>query len=615
MTGVYRFGSYELDPATGELRRSGVRIRLQDQPMRILEALLETRGALVTREELRERIWGDTFVDFDRALNTAIRKLREALNDSADAPRYIETIPKRGYRFLAPVEQLEGQTAVARETPAAGPAPSAGEVVEGSDGRRVRLPLQWIAAAILLLVVGGSMALFLRASSAGVDSLAVLPFANLTGSAANEFVADGITETLIADLGNLQSLRVISRTSSMRYKSSKKALPEIAGELRVDALVEGSLVRFGDRARVEVKLVDADRDALLWSAKYERPAAELDTLQREMAAAVAGALRSRFATSPKAPDAEALLMTMKGRYWLSAGRDGKVAREFLRQAIEKDATYAAPYAALAEADIFIPEETTPPRAALSRAKMYAAKAIALDPDLAEGHTSMAMVLMFLDRDFDASERAFQRALELKPGAGEIHHRYGQLLAAMGRLDAAIVEARKAAELDPFSTLAIDDYGRSLYFARRYDEAIAQYERSLAVDDGDLVARWFKLYALVSAGRDGEAVTMIEEMMHAPFFGGPIPNLRELYASGGYGAVARVWADNDARKAEQTGFVRSTGIAVRYAQAGDRDLAFQWLERAYESHTRDLVFLNVEPHFDPIRSDPRFKAFVRKVGLP
>ena len=602
MAGVYRFGVFELDPGTGELRRSGVRIHVQDQPVRILETLLERPGELVTREELRTRIWGDTFVDYDRALNTAIRKLRDALNDSAEAPRYIETIPKRGYRFIAPVEQGEGVKVGRPEDPKAQP------VMAKPSG----LSTFRIAAAVAIaVIVALAVTLILRRPAPAFDSLAVLPFANLTGAASNEYVADGLTESLIADLAHIPELRVISRTSAMHYKNTRKALPAIAKELEVGALVEGSLVRFGDRARVEVKLIDASRDALLWSAQYERGAGELDALQHDVATALASQLRSRIAAAQHVPESEAHLLTLRGRHWLNEKRDGSVARQLFREAIAKDPTYAAPWAALAQAEIFTPEDGVSPRDSLIRGREAAEKALAIDPNSADAHASLAMVRMFLDRDFAASEREFRRALELQPGSGEIHHRYAQLLAAMGRFEEAIAMARRSVELDPFSTLAIDDYGRTLYFARRYDEALAQYERALRIDENDQVALWFRVYAQIAAKRHDDAVDTIAEIIRS---GGEdrVVFLRELYRTGGFPAVARRWAQRDIVAAQHQSFIRSTGIASRFAMAGDTDLAFEWLERAYDSHTRDLVFLRVEPGFDSIRNDPRFATFVAKV---
>ena len=596
MTRVFRFGVFELDPGTGELRRSGVRIHVQDQPVRILEMLLERQGELVTREEIRARIWGDTFVDYDRALNTAIRKLRDALNDSAEAPRYIETIPKRGYRFIAPVVVDEG-------------------TVDRQEDEERDAPTRSISSVVVSIVIAMAITivaiLYLRGPKPTYESLAVLPFANLTGAAANEYIADGFTDSLISDLAHIPELRVISRTSAMHYKNARKPLPEIAKELNVGALVEGSLMRFGDRARVEVKLIDASKDSLLWSQEYERGAGELEALQRDVAAAVASQLRSRIAASKHVPESEAHLLTLRGRHWLNEKRDGNVARQLFREAVAKDPTYAAPWAGIAQAEIFAPEARVSPRDALLLARDAAEKALALDPNSAEAHSSLAMVRMFLDRDFVASEREFKRALELQPGSGEIHHRYAQLLAAAGRSDEAIAMARRSVELDPFSTLAIDDYGRTLYFARRYDEAIAQYDRAMRLDRNDTIALWFRVYAQIAAKREDAALESIAEIVKGA---GPerVTYLRELYRTGGFPAVARKWAERDIVAAQGTPFIRSTGIASRYAMAGDRDLAFEWLERAYDSHTRDLVYIRVEPGFDSVRNDPRFATLVTKV---
>ena len=597
-----RFGVFELHPASGELRRAGVRIRVQDQPLRILHELIKRRGEVVTREELQAAIWGETFVDYDRALNTAIRKLRDALSDSAEAPRFIETIPKRGYRFLAEVSDCGGGAAASGDGKAAAVPPQSKRVL-----------FLGLGLGLLLLA---ALSFFLLKPKPGntLDSLAVLPFVNLTGDERNEYIADGVTESLIADLANVRSLRVISRTSAMQYKGAKKPLPKIAAELAVDGIVEGAVLRFGDRARVEVKLIDASRDALLWSDQFERAASELDALQHDVASAIAVQLRARLAEeSARPPNAEAHLLTMKGRYWITVKRDGKVGGELLRQAIAKDPTYAAPYAALAESEMFQPEENVSPLEALERARALAEKAVALDPNLADGHASLGLVHTFLDRDFAAAEREYRRAIELAPGAFEAHHRYGQLLAAQGRFDEAIAEAKRATELDPFSILAIADYGRTLYFARRHEEAIAVYNRGLALER-EPIGLWFRFYALVAANRHDEAMEDIATLMMLSQLHEHVPALRALYAKDGMRGVMKKWADLDAARFRQRPFVRSTGIAARYAQAGEIDLAFEQLERAYRSHTRDLVYLNVEPQLDPLRSDPRFAAIVRRVGL-
>jgi len=585
---VVRFGVFELDRTAGELRRGGVRIRVQEQPLRILLELLAQPGEIVTRDDLRTRIWGDTFVDYDRALNTAIKKLRSALGDSADTPRFIETVARRGYRFIAPLRDEVAPPVVPRAS------------------RRVPVLIAAIALAVVAIVAGF---LLLRKPTRRIDSLAVLPFVNLTGAAANEYVCDGLTETLISDLGHVRALRVISRTTAMQYKNAKKPLPRIASELGVEGIVEGAVLRFGDRVRVNVKLVDASRDTLLWSSRYERNASDLDALRRELAVAVAAQFGARFDPSGwRAPDPEAQLLYLKGRYWLSEKRNGAVAAQLFRQALAKDPAYAAPYAGLTEVEMFAPNVA--PRDALLRARAFAEKAIALDASVADAHASLGMVRMFLERDFASAEREFRRAIELKPGAVEAHHRYGQLLAALGRFDESIAESRRASELDPFSTLVIADYGRALYFARRYDDAVAQYRRVLAIDPDDKLAFWFLLQAYEAQKKYDLIVAGLRTTIN--------PDRRaaldEAYRKGGFGIVARTWAEIVARDQENAPFVRTVSVAARFAQAGDRERSFAWLDRAYQSHTRDLVYLAVEPAFDPIRGDPRFAAMLKKIGL-
>jgi TolB-like protein/DNA-binding winged helix-turn-helix (wHTH) protein/Tfp pilus assembly protein PilF len=587
-----RFGVFELDSDRGELRRSGVHIRVQDQPLKILQELVRRRGEIVTREELRALIWEDTFVDYDAALNTAIKKLREALHDDADAPRFIETIARRGYRFVAPIEAIEAIEAPQHRAP---------------SRKRFFLSLALAAVAITVLVsliVG-------RREPQTIHSLVVLPFVNLTGRADNEYVADGMTESLISDLAHIPSLQVISRTSAMQYKSARKPLRAIASELGVEGVVEGAVLRFGDRVRIEVKLVDGARDALLWSEQYERGAQDLDALQRDVASALAAQLRTRMDSSPaRPPDAEAHLLYLKGRYSLGEKR-ANAARDLFQRAIAKDPTYAAAYAGLAEAEMFSPAPDVSPYESLLKARAPAEKALALDPDLAEARVAQGLVKMFLDHDFSAAERELRRAIELQPGAAEPRHRYAQLLAALGRFEEALREARLSTELDPFSTLVIADYGRVFYFARRYDQAIAQYQRARSLDPHDQLSSWFLVHAYDRSGRHD---LVIEEMRRHPLGPQAQAGLQELYARGGYPAVVRAWAGIEARNAAGARFVRSVGVAARFACVGETERAFEFLDRAYESHTRDLVYLAVEPQFDSIRGDPRFQEMLRKVGL-
>ena len=604
---ILRFGAFELDPAGGDLRRSGVRIRVQDQPLKILLALVERPGEVITREELRSRIWGDTFVDFDQALNTAVRKLRQALNDNAEAPRFVETLARRGYRFVAPVEKIEPAVAAT----AAVPTP----ISEPAERRRA--PLHWALAA-LVLVTFAAFLYVRRSPAADINSIAVLPFVNLTGDARNEYIADGMTESLISDLAHIGSLQVISRTSAMQYKNAKKPLPQIASELKVSGIVEGSVLRFGDRARVEVKLIDAQRDALLWSAEYERLASELDVLQREVAGAIASQLRTRVAPSPsRAPDPEAHLLYLRARDRLGEGaRPGEnYAHELFRRAIARDPQYAAAYAGLAEAEMFVPPPEVSPYDSFTRAKAAAEKAVQFDPNLGDAHAALGLVRMFLDRDFDAAEAEFRRAIALSPGAVAGHHRIALLLAVRGRFDDAIAAAKRASELDPYSTIVLVDYGRVLYFARRYPEAEAVLRRAITVNPTDTLAPWFLMMTLERERKYDEAARIIRiHLRRNDDTDSKLGNFDEILADGGYRAVMKQWVRRDAERTKAAPFVRSCGLAGRAIEAGDYDVAFEWFERAYQSHTRDLVFLGIEPQYDVVRGDPRFVALMRKVGV-
>ena len=486
-----RFGTFEADLATRELRKSGVRIKLQGQPFEILVMLLERSGELVTREELQQRLWPtDTFVDFDHGVNAAINRLREALGDSAENPRFVETIPRRGYRFVAPVESqtaAPGPSIVPTPDPNPESHPRATEATSRSAGRR---RLVWAAVVVVLVVLAATLSLsrvrrllFPSGGPAHIQSVAVLPLVNLSGDKDQDYFADGMTDALTTDLGKIGALRVISRTSVMQYRDTKKTLPEIAGELNVDALVEGTVARSGNHLRITANLVQASPEKHLWAETYESDLGDILTVQGEVAQAVARAIQVKLTPeeqkllgSARPVDPKAHDDYLKGRYScgeeIRPGLDRAV--QYFQQAIEEAPNDPLAYAGLADCytiwawagDYFAGDPS--PKDVLPKARDAALKVLQLDEGLAEAHTSLAVVEMVLNWNWAGAEREFKRSIELNPNYSAAHVWYAHYLAAMGRFDECVAESKRSLDLDPFSEFSNDFGAWAFLFARRYD---------------------------------------------------------------------------------------------------------------------------------------------------
>jgi TolB-like protein/DNA-binding winged helix-turn-helix (wHTH) protein len=458
LNSVIRFGTFEVSLQSGEVRKAGLRIKVQQQPMKLLEILLEHPGEVVTREELRRRVWpNESFGDFDQALNISIGKLRSALGDSAENPRFIETLPKRGYRFIADVSVVGDDAHKRGPESAASPPPVTGSVTKVQDPglaisrtglkRRLGTTLLVIpASALVLSLVILSVWLFRSRvrPPTGIRSLAVLPLDNLSGDASQNYFADGMTDELITDLAQISALRVISRTSVMAYKGARKPLPQIARELNVDAMVEGTVLRSGDQVRITAQLIEASTDKHLWSQSYEGDLRDTLALQNRVASAIADQIRISLTPQEKAElkDArvvkpEAYESYLKGRYfWNKRTADGlKVALAYFKQATEEDSKYAQAYSGLADTYALLGDwqyAAMTPKKAFPQAKAAAIKALELDSTLGEAHNSLAFVLDGFDWDFDSAGKEFQRAIELNPGYATAHHWYAWHLSLLGR---------------------------------------------------------------------------------------------------------------------------------------------------------------------------------------
>jgi len=619
-----RFGSFEVDLKLRELRMDGRKVKLQDQPYRILAILLEQPGELVTREELRRRLWpAGTFVDFEHSVNTAVKKLRQALGDDPENPHYIETSPRHGYRFIAPV------------APAYDPRADSAIRDRRYSTRRVALGITVLVVAAVAIVVGlnvgglrdrlmplvGASVSRPSVPAPKIESLAVLPLANLSGDPEQEYFADGMTDALIAELGQIASLRVISRTSVMQYKGVKRPLPQIAKELNVDALIEGSVLRAGERVRVTAQLIGAAPERHLWARNYERDLRDVLTLQGEVARAIADEIRAnvtpdvqtRLARS-RPVDPEAHELYLKGIRLRSAARDIEAwsrVKDFFQQAIGTHPSYAPAYAALASWYNNAGEDNYLPRAeAFSKAKALALRTLAADHNLAEAHVALAFALMYLDWDWAAADRESRRALELNPNSTQVLLRRSFYLSLMGRAGEAVREVKRALELDPLRPDPYFPLAFAYYWGHQYDQALEALRMGQEINP-KWDPPWVRGWALREKGKHAAAIAVFETMESRP---GPWGHLGNTYARAGKRAEAQQMILK-LKEGIQRGKKGTYEIALIYAGLGEKDQAFEWLEEAYEAHDTGMCFLKVDPPLDPLRSDPRFQDLLRRMNFP
>ena len=631
---VVRFGTYEVSLHSGEVRKAGLRIKVQQQPMKLLEILLEHPGEVVTREELRSRVWAnETFGDFDQAVNIAIAKLRSALGDSAENPRFIETIPKRGYRFIADVSVIDADSRLKEPQSSPGDL-SATEAVHKGQGaglsvtpKRRLWPTRPVIVALALLLGLSILSVWLFRSrgraTRGIRSLAVLPLDNLSADASQNYFADGMTDELITDLAQISALRVISRTSVMVYKGARKPLPQIARELNVDAVVEGTVLRSGDQVRITAQLIDASTDKHLWSQSYEGDLRDTLALQNRVAGAIADQIRINLTPreqaalkSVKVVNPEAYESYLKGRYfWNKRTADGlKVALAYFNQAIEEDPKYARAYSGLADTYVLLGDweyGVLTPNEAFPKAKAAAIKALELDNTLSDAHTSLASLGMF-DWDWRSAGEEFRRAIELNPGYATAHQWYAWHLNLLGRKSEAIAEMRKAESLDPLSLIISADMADVLFVVGLYDESIRQSRKTLEMDPNFAIAHFELGQAYTQKRMYSEAIA---ELQRAIALSGSsttfTSNLAYAYAvSGRRNEALKILNDSTGRS---NGFSDASGIALIYTGLGDNDQAMAWLDKAYSERFNPSILLR--PGFDPLRSDSRFQNLVHRVGLP
>jgi TolB-like protein/DNA-binding winged helix-turn-helix (wHTH) protein len=662
-----RFGAFELDPGTAELRRDGTRLRLPPQPLKILTLLANRSGQLVTREEIREQIWGsDTFVDFEQGLNFAINRIRTVLGDDADNPRYIETLPRRGYRFVAQVERVDAASKDPSLTsPAMGGVPSdhggvsrqqevapaaivlppepsdftqraisvvVDAVVEAREevDRWRRLATAGIVA-LVLAVVGGTLVglnlggvrdrLLAHLGWGRMDSVAVLPFENATGNPEAEYLSDGITENLINSLSQIPHLRVVPRSLAFRYKGKSIDPRSVGAQLNVRAIVTGQVTQRGDSLSIVTEITDARTVSQIWGQQYNRRPSDISTFEGEIARDISQELRlkltpeeeSRLARQQKVnPEAYELLLKARSQSGRSTAEGGQKAIEYAQQALALEPNYAEAYAILSAAYGYLGYQgDLPASEAFPKAKAAALRALQIDDSLPGAHGALGNEKWQYEWDWEGAERECRRAVELGPGDPGSHLNHAYSLVVEGRIKEGLAEAQRAESLDPLDPLDSHAVALFSYWLRRYDKALEEWKTARDVAPDFVWARQFPPLALARKGMREEAIRQYKEYLDwAGLYPGSDPIMAYLYAVAGKKEEARKILGGISGDAANPVFT-----AMAYGGLGDKDQAFAWLEKAYQQHHPYLVWIKPGIDFDSLRSDPRFKDLERRMGLP
>jgi TolB-like protein/DNA-binding winged helix-turn-helix (wHTH) protein len=625
--GTIRFQDFELDSRSFELRRAGRPVKLERIPLQLLFLLAENRERLVTREEILQVIWGkDVFVDADNSINTAVRKVRQALKDDPENPRFLRTIPGKGYRFTPPATSSSSLTPELAELRA-----------DPTSPRRLVVRAVWTAVALVMLSTGGFVLRSRLTSAPKINqtrvTLVVLPFVNFSGDAHDDYFADGMTEETITELGRLdpQHLGVIARTTSMQYKNAKKGAREVAHELGADYLLEGSVRRSGQRVRVTAQLIQASDQTNLWAADFDRDLNDVLKIQSDLAFAISSKIqltlspptRARLAEAPSVNGVayETYLRGLHDADLRTKSATVRAIAEF-QQAIELDLRYAPAHAALARAYSLAPvvgAMTT--MEAMPKAREAALRAISLDPALAAGHTTLGFVLAHYDFDWSAAEREFLGALDLNPNDPFAHMFYSNsYLSPLGSHEQAIVEMQKAVALDPFSAPVQSFLGRTYIWARKYDKALAQFHKCQESFPGFAIGyeRLAQLHAFLGKFDDAIAEDAKARLLSGENEASTLQKeaaLRQAWsASGARGYWKQLLELTQLPDNPPEAYSSPFGAAILYAQLGEDTLALNSLEKAFDQRSLSMSEIAIEPAFDPLRAEPRFQTLLRRVGL-
>jgi TolB-like protein/DNA-binding winged helix-turn-helix (wHTH) protein/Tfp pilus assembly protein PilF len=618
------FDVFELDTRAGELRKHGVKLRLQGQPLQVLATLLNRAGDVVTRDELRAEIWtDDTFVDFDHSLHNAVARVREVLGDSVDTPRYIETLPRRGYRFIAPVTGVEIHPV--------GPALQSGPSNEAPDGVRPSRLRAALAFTLVVFVALGSALWLVRlannrtAAAPRLRSIAVLPLENLSGDPSEEFFVDGVTEQLITDLARVGSLRVISRTSVMRYKGTRKGLPEIARELNVDAIVEGSVIRSGQRVRITAQLVQASTDQHLWAETYDRDLGDILKLQGEVADVIAGQVRAHLTPTEqalilraRAVNPDAYDAYLKGRLYFvneyTKPDSLKKAQRYFEESIQKDPNFALAYTGLADTYVYLAFAGALQKdQAYRSAKEALAKALELDDSIGEAYDTLGLLSFEFDWDWNTADREFNRAIALAPSYSCAHEDRAIFLAFIGRRAEPLAELTKIDQLD-YGFSAGHTESATYYELQDYPNLIESSRRGLLFDPND----WFQHFNLgvgyEGTGKLQEAISEYQKAMEISGNSRSAVALAHAYSAAGKRAEAEKMLHDLERNLNRTSASPYT-MATIYTGLGENDKAFEFLEKAYLEKSLEISWsLKSDLVLDSLRPDPRFQSLLRRIGL-
>ena len=634
--GVLRFNDYELDTHAGELRKRGVKLRLQGQPLQVLAVLLDRAGDLVTREELRAQIWTpDTFVDFDHSLHNAIARLRDVLGDSAETPRFIETLPRRGYRFIGDVARANG-TKMQAGPPSAPSEQGAIPLQVMPEATRTRgiksVRLRWLVLAGLVLIATFANAYLVlrsrleKAASTKISSLALLPLKNLSGDPAQEYLADGMTEELIGQLSGIHDLRVISRTSVVRFKDTQLSVPEIARTLNADAIVEGSVMRDGNRIRVHAQLIRGPSDEHLWAGSYDRQLQNVLPLESEVTQAIADQIRVALTPqeqarlhSARTVDTEAYEAYLKGRFFLEVNptlQTNKSAESYFQEAIQKDSTFASAYAGLA--DCYLDSGAyrwRRPEDAYRLSTEAIQNAIRLEPTLSEAHASLGYLHWRYGWDSTAAEREIRYALDLNPNNIDGRERFIWFLSWSGRKAEALAELDKIRTSDPaYPLVALDESG-VYYHVRDYKSLMETSGKAVTSDPDNWSSHYFLAVSHDGSGQPAAAIPEYEKAVDLSQGNtDALAGLAHAYACVGEKREASKIL-RQLQEQSKGSYVSPYMLATIHASLGNKDMAFALLEKAYQERSPDIAyFLKADLRLDQLRDDPRFQDLLRRVGM-